>query len=329
MDLELEKNLTFVETKSIQNEYKKGHKNCFILHGVPFFKNKQLFIRNLRISGLKILKESDPNNAIPGAKGLAQCDIHGSSGFQYIDLEIGGSIIDRIYGPVYEVIKKRHGINETENGLVKLPYDVIPYAQYHTIQITYVTAGFYIESDYLKYDKDSKVTLYYDIYSYDTTKTNKDLVFDDDYHYYTGFENDPDDSRVLKANSQERDCFCGAFRYQRLLEQLQFTSEPYYNRYRLNFNHVINCLAIDVPQELENEIYVSFNKCEKIKLPFSYRVGSFAVYELPWINFSKLDNVVMYVDLPTDDPNKTLNIYAFNKQPLRFISGMCGLPFSK
>jgi hypothetical protein len=313
MDTELKKNLTFVGTCHHEQEYKKDNYYDFLLHDEILHNlgTQQLFIKNIRIRGI--------------------IDDNGNKLFEYIDLVIAAQRIDRIYNNIYDVVSKRNKLgahahaqigpliltmylrnyikeiyilNEiminNDNDVI-LPYDILPRPVYHDTNIKLKTSN--TKEDY----SHLKIKVSYDVYSYDTTKPS---IYSDIYYNFN--------------------TVAPGFRSQHLIEQIQLDTTPYdfgTKKYRLNFWGIINCIAINIPEEIENEILISFNGWNK-RLPFSYRLGSFAVYEFPRINFSQIDNVSLHMFLPKMENYYTVYIYAFNINALVHSYGMCGMKYA-
>jgi hypothetical protein len=317
MDAEIYKNLSYVKTQYCEQEYKKGS-ITFRLDAdntryEPY--TEQLFIRNIRISGIKL------------------------TNYEFIDLEIGGSIVNRIPIRIYNVIKKRHGLDASDklvidlgrhikemyilkeildDNTIILPYYILPHTYFNHTKIILETT-----EDSPK--KDAKIRVSYGIYSYDTTKTNENIESDDDYYLFpTTIIDNPSAKGFIKKSVK-------AFKCQHLIEQIQYSQRSYIVGpvvYSIHtFRHIVTCIAINVPKEIENDVFISFCNLSQIRLPFSYRVDSFAVYEFPWLNFSRMDNINLHMILPDNQNPYNIEIYAFNKNILKYSAGMCDLRF--
>lgn len=104
---------------------------------------------------------------------------------------------------------------------------------------------------------------------------------------------------------------------------------------RINFMRPINCIALNVPEGVDVAFAFYGNA---IDMTPEYRVGEFAVYTFPYINFSRVDKCQLIIEdtsgYPVHDESDgtkygKLQIFAFNIQLLRTAGGMCGLAFSK
>jgi hypothetical protein len=291
----LHKNIKFYKTK-YECVYIKDNYKRTVYIGKSGCKN-QKFIKNIRIQGLK--------------------------NFSMITLEIGGQKIDRIYGFMYDTIAKRYGLPKTENT-VYLPYDIIPYPQEHEVKLHVCTdynSGY--EDKCCKDHRESEyeIMVLYDVYLYDQDE----------------------DPLKLKETGPRKFRFPQGIIYnEQLINQVQYhgpelvDSKEY--KLRLNYNHIVNTIAMNVPEGIDKnvEIFFGMSKDNVIttKLPLSYRVGEFAVYEIPDINFSMVDRCQLIIedttDMKTDDNGeKKLHVFAFNKQILIFCNEVCALLFSK
>jgi hypothetical protein len=299
---ELHKNITFLETCNIDYKLKNNKQKftieCDHSQNSQNSQNSQKFIKNIRIKGLNRTSRWT------------------------IALEIGCVIIDSIYDVVYDVILSKdvkiydNALNkifcrditsiiiqyivekdtldrylqyyceDTIKDTIILPYDILPLPKYHDICI-------YVKSNIIN----DKLLLLYDVYHYNNPNPNKDSL---DFYY-----------RV----------------FEQIIYQVQYYEpETIYNKYtfRLNFNHPINCIAINVPKGMDKNIAISFDGT-LVKIPLLYRDGKFAVYKFPYINFTRIDSAILIIN--DNRLIENLRVFAFNIQLGIYRLGMYGLAF--
>lgn len=144
--------------------------------------------------------------------------------------------------------------------------------------------------------------------------------------------------------------------YESIVVQNQFNGEETLklgtvNKLKLNFNHPISCIYFwGMEKQFINKITLMLNghdylQSTPLMLDYIAETKGIALtndtcviflsdgdlkYPNSWINFSVIDNAQLILDLK-GDPNveKTLHVVGLNHQPLRVMSGMAGLAFSK
>lgn len=331
---ELHENISFFETQSITKPMKQNYKQIFTFTDrtkVNSSYNK--FIKNIRIKGLKQ--------------------------FDRITVEIGGQKIFRMDGFMCGVIAKRFCNSSVDNVIV--PLDILPYSQVHEIKII-IDTGYETDKSHLIEDTFYEVNVYYDVYLYDMKKDPLKLVTTEE---FVPLADDPPSKLEYEARNFREDNWQAPkydqylneyealkkshnifyenglvrrMKTRHIIHQIQYSGGESYSKdsplkIRLCFNHPINCIALNVPEE--TPVIFKFNG-QNINIPQTYRVGKYGVYEFPYINFSRIDNASILIDdmsnMPEDENDKgygTMHIFAFNVQVMTHAQGMVGLMYSK
>lgn len=298
-------------------------------------------------------------------KFVKNITIKGLKSYNYIDIIIGGMRIYRMYDFMYDVIVTRYNYkNKTDKSCVTIPLDILPLLIYHNldlliyttdlgtkdVQVEYNVFVYDMVKDPLnivkitKFEKNDNPTSRRDPYvimkSFDKPltideymKSNRllDYYGDDEIDkmynkYITNFEKD-----LEKRNVFYQDNLWRTISWECVYEQIQYYGhiDPFQKqaKYRLNFNHPVNCIVMNIPSDVCIEI--SFNNLDKVKLKATYTVNNFTVYEIPYINFSVIDRADIFIN-DTFIMNSCFKLiaYAFNAQLLRVHSGMLGMIYS-
>lgn len=120
------------------------------------------------------------------------------------------------------------------------------------------------------------------------------------------------------------------FKLEKMVCEIQYNGEETIdNHYRMTYNHPINSLAVNIPKKFENSVIMKLTDNYDLKLTPSYRIGEFVVYDFPYINFSKVCYAKFVIDHENFTTLENFKIFAFNAQPMRSMSGLSGLMFTK
>lgn len=140
--------------------------------------------------------------------------------------------------------------------------------------------------------------------------------------------------------------------------QNQFTGEESINsglnKIRLNFNHPASCIYFwGIEKHLINKITLQLNGQDYIvttpqmldhiaelrgirqtdnatdNTMIMFLDSGDIVHPYSWINFTAIDNATLSFDIKDIEITKDIRIVALNNQPIRIMSGMAGLAFSK
>ena len=329
----LEENLVYRSTKIVNFETPR------------FYPKKEEHEWNtIKASVVLIPDADDKNNYSVYHQFFKNIRIKGNlknSPFWYIDVGVGGSRIDRIYKLVYDAMLDYSGLEvlQTNPDVYVMPKVTFPYLPYHPIKFEFEVSGPEINSE-------DTFQLEYDVYNY--------VIYDYNIHKHIDKLNIS--RRILKNKDKDKDNFYYCVQYDYLLDQIQYQSDiinykTVDKKYiRLNFNHPGDCLCIIINKDLGNivlpelnrelleNITLVFNQIKTIKLSPSKWINNMAMYKIPYINFSAIDNIKLAFDrLALDIPKESqyynidlnVSVYLFNIQLMHVANGMAGLEFSK
>jgi hypothetical protein len=237
-------------------------------------------------------------------------------------------------------------LNDPDSDFVYLPFDILPLPVFHETIISITTT-----------QSKSELKVMYDLYLYDLKKDpckivksnihvpmpNRPKVKNDyiqdtftyrniDYKYekyfvdyrkqlkeYNVFYEDNLEYRLNISIPFYQTQFCGR-------EHIDLSDSS--TKIRLNFNYPVKYIAMNIP--IDTDIDIRFNDLWLVKLKGlkeSYHIDGFTIYELPWINFSRIDNVQLIFNDTTKLKTDTLIVFVVNINILSNRMGMAGTEF--
>jgi hypothetical protein len=223
-------------------------------------------------------------------------------------IKIGGQKIFEFKDFMYETIAKKFGI-KTGHGIV-IPFNM-PISVFHNIEVI-VTS----DTDHKK-----DISLEYDIYLYDIIDDPLKIVGSpdpcgriDNTLYTVNIE-------YLMHKIQSDHFFLSSF--------LKFEKKS------LCFYHHVNSIVIRIPKEYEKDVSILINGSVHVQLVPSYRVSEFVVYDFQFLNFSRMNYIVLWynpiikkTDISNDTPEYVMQVFAFHIDAVIAMRGMLGTLYS-
>src|SRR5574343_435187 len=171
----------------------------------------------------------------------------------WVDIEMGGSRIDRYYSFMFNILNKKYNIKNYENCIV-IPWKYVPLPGYHNVDVT-----IYIDDPHYRTIQEQRPwKLEYDLFLYNIKEDSLNIVDKTDTYKFH-----------IEYPKNFEDDFTRFMNYTFVIDQFQFIGDTPVTpnaptKIRVNLYHVVTAMVINVSKEHEDSVCLVVNgtKCK-------------------------------------------------------------------